>query len=91
MVYHLREIVASTTVILAPCPCGQRVRKRSQVPISGESGESGGQFREATPHEDVAVFSGKGISIFHDFQRETQGGGPGSPGRPKEAQGAPKG
>ena len=54
---NLRELVTSTTVILAPGACGKGVRKRSQVPISGESGESGespgmpDEFREAQSDE----------------------------------------
>ena len=90
----LRELVTSTTVILAPGACGKGVRKRSQVPISRESAESGGEFWEArfcAPHRVQITFSRKGPPICYDFQGETQGEAQGSPRRPKEGQGAPKG
>ena len=42
---NLRELVTSTTVILAPGACGQGVRKRSQVPTSASSSSSASSAR----------------------------------------------
>ena len=44
---YLFEGVCVTTVILAPGACGREVRTCSPTPISGRSGRSGAEFREA--------------------------------------------
>ncbi len=44
--FILRELVTSTTVILAPGACGQGVRKRSHVPtLAGKFRAPAGKFR----------------------------------------------
>ena len=93
----MRELVTSTTVILAPGACGQGVRKRSQVPTlasvelcSLRSLIIPGGSILCTGATLLAIFPVKDLTFFMISQEGGRKEARGSPRRPKEGQGTPK-
>ena len=101
--FDLRELVTSTTVILAPGACGRGVRKRSQVPTLASVASvapcslrslrsliiPGGSIL-CTGATLLAIFPVKDLTIFMISQEGGRKEARGSPRRPKEGQGTPK-
>ena len=98
--YNLRELVTSTTVILAPGACGKGVRKRSRAPQCRnpedpmdpmDPVENAGRLNPMHRHNTSGLFSGKGPPIFHDFPGGRPRGAQGDPKRPKGTKKSPRG
>ena len=95
---NLRELVTSTTVILAPGACGRGVRKRSSCThFRGIRGIAGIRLRVVggsilcAGATLLAGFPVKDLPFFMIFKGRPREEAQGTPRRPKESQGAPKG